>query len=67
MRASLLAQAKPIYIYYYDSNYRNRFENVAMFRAQTLDKVRGQTEGTNTPSSHTLHSLLRLFILGFLT
>ena len=35
MRASLLAQAKPIYIYYYDSNYRNRFENVAMFRAQT--------------------------------
>ena len=35
MRASLLAQAKSIYIYYYDSNYRNRFENVAMFRAQT--------------------------------
>ena len=25
IRASLLAQAKSIYIYYYDSNYRNRF------------------------------------------
>ena len=35
IRASLLAQAKSIYKYNYNSNYRNRFENVAMFRAQT--------------------------------
>ena len=35
MREPLLAQAKSIYIYYYDSNYRNRFENVAMFTAKT--------------------------------
>lgn len=54
IRASLLAQAKSIYIYYYDSNYRNRFENVAMFRAQTWNKVRRQTGGTKTSSSRSL-------------
>ena len=60
MRASLLAQAKSIYIYYHDSNYRHRFENVAMFRAQTGDKVCGQTGGTKISPSRTLYSLLPL-------
>ena len=50
MRASLLAQAKSIYIYYYDSNYRNRFENVAMFRAQTWDnECVGKQEEPKSP------------------